>query len=40
MTTRAVQSARSSRETMEGAFSLDAPLKVDLDCGINWMEMK
>jgi len=28
------------QETMEGAFQLDAPLKVDLKVGANWEEMK
>ena len=32
--------AQLTKETMEGAFQLDAPLKVDLDIGHNWMEMK
>ncbi|NLE75899.1 MAG: DNA polymerase I, partial [Chloroflexi bacterium] len=27
------------RESMEGAFSLDAPLKVDIKVGPNWEEM-
>jgi DNA polymerase-1 len=27
-------------ETMEGAFELDVPLKVDSHAGVNWMEAK
>jgi DNA polymerase-1 len=27
------------REIMEGAFPLDAPLKVDMKVGANWEEM-
>jgi DNA polymerase I len=26
-------------DTMEGAFELDAPLKVDVQVGENWLEM-
>jgi DNA polymerase-1 len=28
------------REIMEDAFQLDAPLKVDVKVGVNWLEME
>ena len=33
------QVARLVVETMEGAYDLDAPLKVDAKVGRNWLEM-
>jgi DNA polymerase-1 len=34
------ETAALVREIMEGAFSLDAPLRVDVGTGQNWLEMK
>ncbi len=32
------QVAAIVKETMEGAYELDAPLKVDMEYGLNWFD--